>query len=153
MGRGSRSQRGAPVHIRRLRLADYLDVVRLLDIAGLHPRVGGRESRPAFSRQLRANRPSYLGAFDDRRLVGVVLGTHDTRKGWINRLAVHPDYRRRGIAARLVRECERHLRRRGIEIFAALIESDNPGSVALLHRLGYEATDIVYARRKLRPDI
>ena len=29
-------------------------------------------------------------------LVGVVLGTHDGRKGWINRLAVAPAYQRRG---------------------------------------------------------
>jgi len=138
------------VRIRPLRLADHAAYVDLLGLADLHPRVRGRDSRAAFARQLRSNRTAYLGAFEGARLVGVVLGTHDTRKGWINRLAVHPAWRRRGIASRLVRACERSLRSEGIEVFAALIEPDNNASMAFFDRLGYARTDIAYVRRKLR---
>ncbi|OGS45505.1 MAG: hypothetical protein A3K66_05130 [Euryarchaeota archaeon RBG_16_67_27] len=92
----------------------------------------------------------YLGAFDDRRLVGCVLGTHDTRKGWINRLAVEPDYRRRGIATRLIRACERALRRAGIRVFAALIDPANRPSEAFFASLGYDALPMAYMRRKDR---
>jgi len=91
----------------------------------------------------------YLGAFDGHRLVGAVLGTHDTRKGWINRLAVHPDYRRRGIARRLVRFAERELRKQGLEMFAALIEPRNAASEAVFRHLGYDVILIRYARRKI----
>ena len=42
-------------------------------------------------------------------IVGVVLGTYDGRRGWILRLAVHPDQRRQGFATRLVQEVERRL--------------------------------------------
>lgn len=83
----------------------------------------------------------------------MVLGTHDTRKGWINRLAVHPEYRRHGLAERLVHRCERLFRREGLEVFAALIDPDNPASLGFFQKLGYTATDIVYARRKLHPDV
>ena len=141
------------IRIRTLRLADYDPMVDLFRVCGLNPRVQGRDARGAIARQLRANRALYLGAFDRERLVGTVLGTHDTRKGWINRLAVHPDYRHRGIAARLVRECERCLRRRGIDMFAALIEPGNRASESLFRRLGYDMMEMTYARRKLRSEI
>ena len=52
----------------------------------------------------------FIGAFADGKLVGIVVATHDGRKGWINRLAVHPDYRRRGIAKKLIEEAEEYLR-------------------------------------------
>lgn len=90
----------------------------------------------------------YLGAFEGERLVGTILGTHDTRKGWINRLAVHPAYRRKGLATRLVREAERGLRHRGLRMFAALIEPGNAASEALFHSLGYEVVPIAYVRKK-----
>lgn len=141
------------IRIRRLRIADYSAVIELLDLVDLHPRVRGRDSRTAFAKQLRSNRTLYFGAFDGGRLVGTVFGTHDTRKGWINRLSVHPDYRGRGIARRLVRECERGFRSQGIGIFAALIERENEASLDVFRKLGYDATDIVYVRRKIRENI
>lgn len=142
-----------PIRLRRLRGADYEALVRLLQVAGMDPRTRGRDSRTAIARQLRATQNVYLGAFDGRRLVGAVLGTHDTRKGWINRLAVHPSYRRHGIARRLVREAERQLHRQGIEMFAALIEPDNRASAAVFRSLKYSVEPMLYARHKLRKDI
>ncbi len=117
MARGSRR-----IHIRPLRLADYGDVIELLAASKMNPHVRGRESPAGLRRQLAAHPTTYLGAFDGTRLAGCVFGTHDSRKAWINRLAVDPDYRRHGIASRLVCECERRLRRQGMEMFAALIE-------------------------------
>ena len=119
----------------------------------MNPKKRGRDSARSFSEQLRRNPGSYLGAFDGDRLVGVVLGTHDTRKAWINRLAVHPDYRRRSIAARLVRACERVLREQGLKMFAALIEPENRASEAFFRSLGYEILPILYARKKLRENV
>lgn len=128
-------------------------MIAVFEVCGLTPRVRGRDSRRSIAKQLRARSNLYLGAFDGPRLVGTVLATHDTRKGWINRLAVLPEYRHRGIARRLVRAAERGLRVRGMEIFAALIEGDNVASRALFSQLGYETQGIAYYRRKLREDI
>ncbi|HII40718.1 MAG TPA: GNAT family N-acetyltransferase [Thermoplasmata archaeon] len=138
------------VTIRRLRLSDYAAMIALFDVCDLQPRVRGRDSRPNIAKQLRSHRTVYLGAFDGARLVGTVLGTHDTRKGWINRLAVLPEYRHRGLAVKLVRACERALRKEGLQIMAALVEADNVASQSLFRKLGYETTDILYYRRKVR---
>lgn len=141
------------VRIRELRLADYPAIIEVFDLCRLTPRVRGRDSRRNMAKQLRARSNVYLGAFDGPRLVGTVLATHDTRKGWINRLAVLPEYRRRGVALRLVRAAERALRGRGMEIFAALIEEDNVASQTLFRKLGYDPQSILYYRRKLRDDV
>ena len=141
------------LHIRRLRLADYDAMIRLFRVCGLNPRTRGRESRTAIAAQHRTARNRYLGAFEGTRLVGTVLGTHDGRKGWINRLAVHPDYRRRQLASRLVRLCERGLREQGIQIFAALIDPDNSASEAVFRGLGYEIQPMLYARRKIHAGV
>jgi len=139
------------VRIRPLRLADYKDLIALYRLCEIDPRTRGRESRSAFALQLRTSSNRYLGAFEGHRLVGAVLGTQDSRKGWINRLAVHPAYRRRGLARRLVKTCERGLRSQGIRMFAALIEPANKRSAAVFRSLGYEVQPMLYARRKLHP--
>lgn len=118
-------------------------------VSGLDPRLRGRDRRNAMASQLRSRRNVYLGAFDGDRLIGAVLGTHDTRKGWINRLAVLPAYRRSGIATRQVRLAERELRKQGMKMFAALIEPGNRASEAVFRALGYEILPMRYARRKL----
>ncbi len=141
------------VRIRPLRLADHAAVIELLAVTKMNPHTRGRDGRTAFRRQLAAHPTTYLGAFHGDRLVGCVFGTHDARKAWINRLAVHPDYRRQGIASRLVRECERRLRRQGMDMFAALIDTDNRASVALFRSLGYDVTKLHYARKKRHPGV
>jgi predicted N-acetyltransferase YhbS len=44
------------------------------------------------------------------RLVGCVLATRQGEALYLGRLAVHPDFRRHGIAGRLLAEVERHAR-------------------------------------------
>jgi N-acetylglutamate synthase len=141
------------IRIRPLRRSDYDPMIALFEVCGLNPKTKGRDSRRSFNDQLRRNADSYLGAFDGDRLVGTVLGTHDTRKGWINRLAVDPQYRRRAIAARLVRDCEQVLRKKGLEMFAALIEPENETSVAFFRSRGYDILPILYARKKRRESV
>jgi ribosomal protein S18 acetylase RimI-like enzyme len=94
-----------------------------------------------------------IGLEVDGRLVGVVLATHDGRKGWINRLAVLPAHRRSGYAVRLVAEAESVLRAEGISVIAALIEPQNEASLELFRKLGYEdASGLHYVRKKDSPE-
>lgn len=142
-----------PFSIRPLRPSDFEAICELWCAAGLPTRPSGRDSREAFLTQL-ANFPTtYLAAECDGTIVGTVLGTHDGRKGWINRLAVHPEHRRRGIATALLDACERALRDDGIEIIAALIEPGNAVSQSTFKRAGYSADmPVRYLRKASRPD-
>jgi ribosomal protein S18 acetylase RimI-like enzyme len=124
--------------IRPLTLDDHAELLALWQRAELGSlRLSGRDSRGALGRQLASGVMTILGLEADGRLVGAVIATHDSRKGWINRLVVDPDYRRRGYAQRLVLAAETRLRTQGISIIAVLVESDNTPSLALFQGVGY----------------
>ncbi len=158
--------RAAPLAIRTVTPDDYDAVLALWEAAGLPFKPLGRDSRPAVAAELgrglgaflvaettaEAVEPDRNGA-GEARIVGVVFGTHDGRKGWINRLAVAPDSRGRGIARRLVREVERALRAQGIDVIAALVESENRGSATFFARMGYACDpEIEYFSTRQGPD-
>jgi ribosomal protein S18 acetylase RimI-like enzyme len=128
--------------LRQLDLDDYDDLLSLWRRAGLHSiRPEGRDSREAIARQLASGVLTMLGLEADGRLVAAVIVTHDSRKGWINRLAVDPDYRRRGYGLRLIEASEALLGEQGISITAALVMSDNTASLALFQKAGYVEID------------
>jgi ribosomal protein S18 acetylase RimI-like enzyme len=131
------------VRIRRLGMDDYDALLALWQRSGLHSlRPQGRDSRPAVARQLASGVQTILGLEADGQLVGAVVATHDSRKGWINRLVVNPDYRQRGYGARLIAAAEEALREQGMRVIAALVESDNAASLALFQKVGYVEIDL-----------
>ncbi len=85
-----------------------------------------------------------IGLEENGRLIGVVLATNDTRKGWINRLAIDPDYRRQGYGEQLVRAAEEALRAAGMKLIAAFIEEGNAASLMLFEKLGYAVHPNIY---------
>lgn len=135
--------------IRRATMHDFEDLIALWTVCGTDVEIQGRESKSAFLRQIEQFPELYLVATVGGEIVGVVLGTHDYRKGWISRLAVHPDHRRCGIAAALVSACDTAIRNHGIGIVTALVEWDNAASAALFEALGYRADVPVRYFRKL----
>lgn len=144
------------LHIRRLGLDDYDALLALWQRAGLHSlRPQGRDSRASLAQQLTSGVQTILGLEVDGQLVGAVVATHDSRKGWINRLVVAPGHRRRGHAARLIAAAEEALREQGMCVIAALVESDNPASLALFRKVGYVEIDsgIHYLTRRDSDDV
>jgi N-acetylglutamate synthase len=135
--------------------ADDYDAVRnLWEAAGLPVRPAGRDSREQFAAQLAGGTQIVIGVWDGERLIGVSVVTHDGRKGWINRLAVHPDSRRHGLGLYLIAESERVLREQGMHIIAVLIEEWNQASLALFARAGYsEHADIHYLSKREGQDV
>lgn len=137
------------MEIRKLTIKDYNEMVRLWSEAKLPFKQKGRDSKKAIAAQMAANPEFFLGAFENDCLVGTVILSCDMRKGWINRLAVDPDYRNRGIAKALIAESEKTLRKHGIRIFCALIEDYNAASKELFKQCGYVLhRDIVYFSKR-----
>lgn len=140
--------------IQRLRVGDIDAILALWRRAGLSHRPKGRDTRDNLERRIESGHDCFFGIFDEGVLIAVILVTHDGRKGWINRLAVAPEYRRRGLARLLIARAEEHLRSEKIEIIAALIEGYNQASLDLCRKCGYNIfEDIYYLTKRNNPDV
>ena len=130
--------------LRCLTIDDHAAILALWQRAGLHSiRPEGRDSRSEFEKQF-ARGQIAIGLEEAGQLIGVVIVTNDTRKGWINRLAIDPDYRRRGYGEQLVYAAEEALHEAGMKLIAAFIEEGNDASLALFEKLGYAVHQSIY---------
>lgn len=61
----------------------------------------------------------------DRKIVGTVMGGWDGWRGNIYRLAVIPEFRRRGTGSRLIKEVEERLKSRGVKKISIMVEKSD----------------------------
>lgn len=127
--------------IRKLTINDYEKMTNLWSRAGLPFKPKGRDSKEAISAQIDADSDFFIGAFEGDVLMGTMILSSDLRRGWMNRLAVDPKFRRRGTAKALIEMAEKTFRKRGLRIFCALIEDTNVVSKELLKECGYAEHD------------
>jgi ribosomal protein S18 acetylase RimI-like enzyme len=140
--------------VRELCMADYEKLITFWNEVKLPYKPRGRDKRENIERELKGQNAIFLVAEKDGGLVGSIFGTHDGRKGWINRLAVAPAYRRQRLAALLVQEIENRLFTLGIGIIACLVEDWNKVSLKVFKKLGYtHHRDIIYFTKRKFPDV
>ncbi len=140
------------IEYRTLGPKDYDDIISVWKRGGLPYKPRGRDRREEISQQMELDPDMFLGCFVGGELAGLVIGSYDQRKGWINRLAVLPEHQRKGIARALVKKIEDNLKKKGFRIIATLIESDSPGSMELFTDAGYVKHDDIYYLTKRESD-
>ena len=105
--------------LKYLDINDYESIIRLWNEVGLPIRPNGRDSYDNIKRQLDSGQVSILGYLEENNILGIVLLSHDYRKGWINRLAVKNNHKRRKIGSKLLSASEQHFIKLGIGIFVS----------------------------------
>lgn len=109
------------------------------------------DSPEGFTRFLLRNPTTCFAALEAQRLTGVILCGHDGRRGYIYHTAVHPDFRRRGIATALVERALEALRQEGVSKAALVVFRRNAEGDAFWASLGFTAReDLTYRNRSLR---
>ncbi len=139
--------------IRRLTINDFDEMIRVWSDAGLPYKPKGRESRTSIARELAAAGVSFWGLFDGEQMIGLAIANWDGRRGWVNRLAIDPEYRGQRLAGELIRECERFLESQGATVIAALIEELNLPSMSAFEHEGYRCLpEIKYFAKRQSQD-
>ncbi|MCK4613940.1 MAG: GNAT family N-acetyltransferase [Thermoplasmata archaeon] len=142
------------IQLRSLKPAHYKQIIALWQRAELPSRPSGRDSEDEIKNQMKRDPELFIGAFEDEKLVGTIIGTDDGRKGWLNRIAVDPDYRRKGIGRALVEECERRFRTRERRIFGVQVEDWNEDSLKFFEDISYVLhREILYLSKRESEDV
>jgi ribosomal protein S18 acetylase RimI-like enzyme len=150
----SQNRKQQEIIIRKMTFQDYDAVLTLWKEGKVPYRPQGRDSKKNIRWQLQQPTSLYFLAESKGKIIGVVFGTHDGRKGWINRLVVTPTYQKKGIAKQLVHEVETRLETLDIHIVASLIEEWNDISMQVFDHLGYtKHTDIFYFSKRKNKNI
>jgi ribosomal protein S18 acetylase RimI-like enzyme len=126
------------VSIRRGRPEDIGQVLELWARAGASPTL--TDTPEVLAQLLESTQSVLLLAEIDGGLAGTVIGGWDGWRGNIYRLAVVPEYRRRGVASALMREVDAALAAMGARRITALVERDHAWAVGFwnaLERAGY----------------
>ena len=142
------------VEIKLLKTHHVPEIIKVWEAAGLELKPKGRDLKEKLIQQMSLSFIRFIGAFFGNALVGIVIVNHEGRKGWINRLAVLPEFQHKGIAAKLLKAAEKWLEDEGIGIFAALIMEKNFTSRRFFEKAKYvEFQGVCYYTKRLFPDV
>lgn len=112
------------------------------------------DTREGIDRYLKRNPTTCFAAVADGKIIGVILTGHDGRRALIHHMCVHPDYRRLGIAARLVALAEEALQKEGIQKVFGLVFKDNDTANSFWEAQGYSLrTNLNYRNKSLNSNI
>ena len=117
--------------IRQAHAAIFPQYLQLWQHVGVTP-PSNSDSIKGLTRLVDSAGSVLLVATVDSRIVGSVIGGCDGWRGNIYRVAIVPEYRRRGIARRLVKEVSRALFDKGAERIGALVEHEHSWAVQFL---------------------
>ena len=138
------------LQVRPFSMADYAAVRDLWANAGDGLRLRPSDEPAEIEKKLSRDPDLFLVAEIDGRIVGVVMGAWDGRRGWLHHLAVDGEHRRQGVAGRLVCEVEERLRAKGCRKVNLLVLRDNQAARSLYRRLGYgEMTPVLPMGKEL----
>lgn len=129
-------------------IEDYDRILELWDEADLPYKPEGRDRKKNIERELEEQPEYWIGAYKGDELVGIIFGTDDGRKGWLNRLSVDKKYRGQGIGKELVERLEQIFEDEGFKIWAVLIEPDNPEAMDFFEHLNFEDDGIKYYSKR-----
>ena len=94
-------------------------------------------SEKSIETELSCRLSVWLVALEGEQVVGYVGSQTVIDESDMMNIAVHPDFRRRGIAEALVAELEAALRQRGSRALTLEVRDSNASAIALYEKLGF----------------
>lgn len=138
------------MQIRKMTITDYDEIYsRWLSCAGMGLN-SLDDTKDGIARFLERNPETCFVALVDGSIVGAIMVGTDGRRGYIYHTAVHPDYRKRGIAKALVDRALSAVENLGINKVALVVFGRNKDGNEFWEKMGFTTReDIVYRNKTL----
>lgn len=138
------------MHIRPFDIDDEAAVVALWEQCGLtRP---WNDPHKDVARKLKAQPELFLIGAENAALVATVMAGYEGHRGWVNYLAVAPEFRGRGFGRALMDRVEGILSAMGCPKVSLLIRSSNAEVMAFYRHLGYAQDEVVTFGKRLIHD-
>ena len=137
------------MQIRKMTIADYDDVYSLwMSCAGMGLN-SLDDTKDGIARFLERNPETCFVASIDESIVGAIMVGTDGRRGYIYHTAVHPDYRKRGIAKALVDTALSAVENLGINKVALVVFGRNKVGNEFWEKIGFTTREDIIYRNKI----
>ncbi|WP_040949600.1 GNAT family N-acetyltransferase [Gorillibacterium massiliense] len=133
--------------IRSFRLSDHVTVNHLLE--EVLPQKCYTETKTALARQLSWDSELVLVAEEQDEIVGLIIGTIDNDSGFYYRLAVDPDYQRKGIGKSLIHSLEHKFKQRDVTKIMVAVDEHNQSLLPFFDAVGVVERWLSAGRRAL----
>jgi ribosomal protein S18 acetylase RimI-like enzyme len=138
------------MQIRAFQITDQDDVIDLWSRCGLT--VPWNDPRRDIARKLRVDPNLFLVGDLEGRVIASVMGGYEGHRGWVNYLAVHPEYQRKGYGQKLMIAVEARLSELGCPKVNMQIRSDNAAVIRFYESLGYTVDRVTSLGKRLEDD-
>ena len=139
-----------PLFIRPFQTEDEASVVSLWQLCELT--VPWNNPYKDIARKLKVQPELFLVGMLDSLLIATVMGGYDGHRGWINYLAVHPDFQGQGYAQQVMENVESELRKRGCPKINLQLRSGNARVMAFYQKLGFTNDQALSMGKRLEED-
>ena len=139
-----------PLFIRPFQTEDEASVVSLWQLCELT--VPWNNPYKDIARKLKVQPELFLVGMLDSLLIATVMGGYDGHRGWINYLAVHPDFQGQGYAQQVMENVESELRKRGCPKINLQIRSGNARVLTFYQKLGFTDDQALSMGKRLEED-
>ncbi|VVO36155.1 GNAT family acetyltransferase [Pseudomonas proteolytica] len=139
-------------------IGPYRDRLHRAQVATLWQAAFGYDTahnRPelAIDKKLAVDDGLFFVATDKTAVIGTLMAGYDGHRGWLYSVAVHPDYRRQGLGASLVRHGEQALIALGCLKINLQITSGNEAVVGFYEALGYGVEPRISMGKKIAQNL
>ena len=117
----------------------YHDIIDLWKRSGIE--VGSSDTHDEIAKIRKRNPNLFLIGKEDGKIVAVVIGAFDGRRGYVHHLAVDPDYQNKKYGHMMMDELIERFRKKKVHKVHLFIEKRNKVVVDFYEKLGWDVRD------------
>ena len=122
--------------IQKFSIDFYDEVIQLWRKAEIS--ITSSDSKSEVERMLKRNPDLFLIGILKEKVVAVVMGGFDGRRGYVHHLATDPTYQRQGYGTKIMTKLNENFHQKGIHKIHLFVEKRNKGVIDFYGSLGWE---------------
>ncbi len=134
--------------IRAYQKIDEKEVIDLWDKCGLI--VPQNDSKEDIDTKMAFQPEFFFVGLIDNKIISSVMAGYEGHRGWINYLAVLPDYQRRGFANLMMEHAEHVLRKMDCLKINLQVREGNKAVIAFYESIGYSNDHVVSFGKRIK---